>query len=55
MQASRACFQLPDRRGSVERFSCVFLRLFVVYFLDQVEGSFGICVVKDDTKISIEP
>ncbi|EPY85000.1 hypothetical protein CB1_000412003 [Camelus ferus] len=23
--------------------------------LDQVEGSFGICVVKDDTKISIEP
>ncbi|XP_058281689.1 zinc finger protein 541 isoform X3 [Hylobates moloch] len=23
--------------------------------LDQVDGSFGICVVKDDTKISIEP
>ncbi|XP_060032548.1 zinc finger protein 541 isoform X2 [Erinaceus europaeus] len=23
--------------------------------LDQVEGSFGICMVKDDTKISIEP
>jgi hypothetical protein len=32
-----------------------FLRLFTVCFLDQVDGSFGICVVKDDTKISIEP
>ncbi|XP_012892898.1 PREDICTED: zinc finger protein 541-like, partial [Dipodomys ordii] len=33
----------------------VHLRLFAVCFLDQVDGSFGICVVKDDTKISIEP
>lgn len=58
MWSSGACLQLLCEGGqTVPRGSLlvILLKAFVVCFLDQVDGSFGICVVKDDTKISIEP
>lgn len=48
-------FTMSTKTGPEDLARSVLLRPFPVCFLDQVDGSFGICVVKDDTKISIEP
>lgn len=54
-EPARSCSRKAGRRGPGGHFSSVFLRLFVVCVPDGKDDSFGICVVKDDTKISIEP
>lgn len=50
-----SCSGKAGRRGPMGCFLSVFLRLFVVCVPDRKDESLGICVVKDDTKISIEP